>query len=165
MSKRFGRNQKRRMRQETQALDELRTRDQQAITNLRERIEEHRGFLEYVLDIVGHGSILNPVPHPLVWAGGNGQMRIPVLGEPLNIWSPSSVESIQTTILHALGTRIILDRMRGSLHFLASMRNGDVAYALTNEAIATMSTQRLTAVLHKHIARQLAHQLALELKR
>ena len=92
-------------------------------------------------------------------------MCIPLPGHPLNIWSSSSVEYGKTIIVNALMTRVVLDRMRGSLHFLASMRNGDVAYALTNEAIATMSTQRLTAVLHEHIARQLARQLALELKR
>ena len=164
MSKRFGRNQKRRMRQETQALEELRKHDKQAIDNLRSRIDDHRDFLEYILDLVGQDSILNPEPRQLSWSGGGDQMRIPLPGHPLNIWS-SSVEYVQTTIVNALGTRVVLDRMRGSLHFLASMRNGDVAYALTNEAIATMSTQRLTAVLHKHIARQLAHQLALELKR
>ena len=37
MSKRFGRNQKRRMRQELESLDKLCTRDQQAIANMRAR--------------------------------------------------------------------------------------------------------------------------------
>ena len=165
MSKRFGRNQKRRMRQELESLEKLRTQDRRTIDNLRSRIDEHRGFLEYILDLVGPDSILNPEPRQLSWLGSGDQMRIPLPGHPLNIWSSSSVEYVQTTIVNALRTRVLLDRMRGSLHFLASMRNGDVVYALTDEAIATMSAQRLTAVLHKHIARQLAHQLALELKR
>ena len=165
MSKRFGRNQKRRMRQEIQALGERRTQDRRTIDNLHSRVYDHRGFLEYILDLVGQDSILNPEPRQLSWLGDGDQLRIPLPGYPLNIWNSSSVEYVQTTIVNALGTRVFLDRMRGSLHFLASMRNGDVAYALTDEAIATMSTQQLTAVLHKHIARQLARQLALELKR
>ena len=165
MSKRFGRNQKRHMRQEIQALEELRKHDKQTIDNLRSRIDDHWDFLEYILELVGQDSILNSEPRQLRWLGGGDQMRIPLPGHPLNVWSSSSVEYVQTTIVNALRTQVVLDRMRGSLHFLASMRNGDVAYALTNEAIATMPTQRLTAVLHEHIARQLARQLALELKR
>ena len=165
MSKRFGRNQKRHMRQEIQALEELRKHDKQTTNNLRSRIDDHWDFLEYILELVGQDSILNSEPRQLRWLGGGDQMRIPLPGHPLNVWSSSSVEYVQTTIVNALRTQVVLDRMRGSLHFLASMRNGDVAYALTNEAIATMSTQRLTAVLHEHIARQLARQLALELKR
>ena len=164
MSKRFGRNQKRRMRQEIEALDVLRKRDKLAIDNLRSRVEDHRGFLEYILDLVGQDSILNPEPRQISWSGDGAQIRIHLPDHPINIWS-SSVEFVQTTIVNALETRVVLDRMRGSLHFLVSMRNGDVAYSLTNEAIATMSTQQLTTVLHKHIARQLARQLALALKR
>ena len=45
MSKRFGRNQKRRMRQELEALGVLREHDKRAIDNLRSRLD-HRLALE-----------------------------------------------------------------------------------------------------------------------
>ena len=165
MSKRFGRNQKRRMRQEIQALDELRTRDQQAITNLRERIEEHRGFLEYVLDIVGQDSILNPEPRMVGAAAIDHGSKVIYRNYPQFHVNDSNFDTVRDYISHVLQTRVVLDRMRGAVHFLASMRNGDVWYAMTDEAIASMSNRQLEAVMHQHIARQLAHQLALELKR
>ena len=62
MSKRFGRNQKRRMRQEIEALDVLRKHDKRTIDDLRSRVDDHRDFLEYILDLVGQDSILNPEP-------------------------------------------------------------------------------------------------------
>ena len=45
MSKRFGRNQKRRMRQEIEALGVLREHDKRAIDNLRSRLD-HRLAME-----------------------------------------------------------------------------------------------------------------------
>ena len=165
MSKRFRRNQKRRMRQEIEALGSLREHDQLAIDNLRSRVDDHRGFLEYILDLVGQDSILNPEPRMVDAAAIDHGSKVIYRSYPQFHVNDSNLDTVRDYISHALQTRVILDRMRGSLHFLASMRNGDVAYALTNEAIATMSTQRLTAVLHEHIARQLARQLALELKR
>ena len=165
MSKRFGRNQKRRMRQEIQALGERRTQDRRTIDNLRTRAEDHRRFLEYILDIVGQDSILNPEPRMVDATEIDRGSKVIYRNYPQFHVNDSNLDTVRDYASHTLRTRVILDRMRGSLHFLASMRNGDVAYALTNEAIATMSTQRLTAVLHEHIARQLARQLALELKR
>ena len=165
MSKRFGRNQKRRMRQELESLDKLRTRDQQAIANMRARIDDHRRFLEYILDIVGQDSILNPEPRMVDAAAIDRGSKVIYRSYPQFHVNDSNLDTVRDYISHALQTRVILDRMRGSLHFLASMRNGDVCYAMTDEAIATMPTQQLKAVLHQHIARQLAHQLALELKR
>ena len=165
MSKRFGRNQKRRMRQETQALEELRKHDKQAIDNLRSRIDDHRGFLEYILDLVGQDSILNPEPRMVDAMEIDRGSKVIYRSYPQFHVNDSNLDTVRDYVSHALRTRVILDRVRGAVHFLASMRNGDVVYALTDEAIATMSAQRLTAVLHKHIARQLAHQLALVLKR
>ena len=165
MSKRFGRNQKRRMRQELASLDKLRTRDQQAIDNLRTRVEDHRRFLEYALELVGPDSILNPEPRMVETSGYGDQTRILVYRAPLNIWHDHAVAKVESTLVRALNTSIVRSALRPAMHFRARLRGGEVAYALTDEAIATMSTRQLEAVLHQHIARQLAHQLALELKR
>lgn len=165
MSKRFGRNQKRRMRQEIEALGERRTQDRRTIDNLYSRVDDHRRFLEYALELVGPDSILNPEPRMVETSGCSDQTRVPVYRVPLNIWNGRAVAKVESTLVHALNTQVVRSALRPAMHFRARLGSGEVAYALTDEAIATMSTQQLTAVLHKHIARQLAHQLALELKR
>ena len=165
MSKRFGRNQKRRMRQAIEALEKLRTRDQQAIVSMRTRVEDHRRFLEYILDIVGQDSILNPEPRMVDAAAIDRGSKVIYRSYPQFHVDDSNLDTVRDFISHVLQTRVVLDRMRGAVHFLASMRNGDVWYAMTDEAIAAMSNRQLEAVIHQHIARQLAHQLSLELKR
>lgn len=165
MSKRFGRNQKRRMRQEIEALDVMRGHDKRTIDNLRSRVEDHRRFLEYALELVGPDSILNPEPRMVETSGYGDQTRVPVYREPLNIWHDRAVAKVESTLVRALNTEVVKSALRPAMHFWAQLRDGEAAYALTDEAIATMSTQQLEAVLHKHIARQLAHQLALVLKR
>ena len=165
MSKRFGRNQKRRMRQEIQALGERRTQDRRTIDNLYSRVDDHRRFLEYALELVGPDSILNPEPRMVETSGYGDQTRVPVYREPLNIWHDRAVAKVESTLVRALNTEVVKSVLRPAMHFRARLRGGEVAYALTDEAIATMSTQQLEAVLHEHIARQLAHQLALVLKR
>ena len=77
----------------------------------------------------------------------------------------SSLDMVRDFISHVLQTRVVRSALCSAMHFRARLRGGEVTYALTDEAIATMSTRQLEAVLHRHIARQLAHQLALELKR
>ena len=165
MSKRFGRNQKRRMRQEIQALGERRTQDRRTIDNLYSRLDDHRRFLEYALELVGPDSILNPEPRMVETSGYGDQTRVPVYREPLNIWHDRAVAKVESTLVRALNTQVVRSALRPAMHFRARLRGGEVAYALTDEAIATMSTRQLEAVLHEHIARQLAHQLALALKR
>lgn len=165
MSKRFGRNQKRRMRQEIEALGVLREHDKRAIDNLRSRLDHHRWFLEYALELVGPDSILNPEPRMVETSGYGDQTRVPVYRGPLNIWHDRTVANVESILVHALNTEVVKSVLRPAMHFRARLRGGEVAYALTDEAIAMMSTQRLEAVLHEHIARQLAHRLAMELKR
>ena len=165
MSKRFGRNQKRRMRQEIEALDVMRGHDKRTIDNLRSRVEDHRRFLEYARELVGPDSILNPEPRMVETSGYGDQMRAPVFREPLNICHDRAVAKVESTLIRALNTQVVRSALHPAMHFRARLRGGEVAYALTDEAIATMSTQQLEAALHKHIARQLAHQLALVLKR
>ena len=165
MSKRFGRNQKRRMRQEIEALDVMREHDKRTIDNLRSRVEDHRRFLEYALELVGPDSILNPEPRIIGTSGHGDQTRVTVYREPLNIWDDRAEAKVESTLVRALNTEIVKSVLRPAMHFRARLRGGEVAYALTDEAIAAMATRQLEAVLHQHIARQLAHQLALELKR
>ena len=164
MSKRFGRNQKRRMRQEIGSLEALRTRDQHAIDNLRDRVESHRDFFEYVLEIVGPGSIINPEPEGIERINKAAQIEVLAI-EPFNVWSDASVMAAQMAIAHTLLTDVMKDKLRGALHFRARLRDGETHYALTDAAVAVLPRRALERVLYREIARQLAHQLALELKR
>lgn len=153
------------MRQEKLTLEVLRKHDQQAIVGLQRRIEDHRRFLEYLVDIVGPDSIVNPVPRHIDAPGCDDQFLAPVQCEPLNIWDDRAVDKVRSTVVYALRTRVVQDRLRGALHFSARLRGGEVAYSISGQVIATLSTQQLASKLHQHIAQQLAHQLAQKLKR
>ena len=164
MSTRFGRNQKRRMREALLAGEELRKAGLRTISHMRSLLEDRRLFLEYVLDIVGEESILNPEPH---------DNRVQKYNFPKIVFrtfprfSPDerTVACVQDVIANVLETRVVLDRLKGAIHFRARLGNGNVAYALSDQAIALMPTRQLAARLQQEISYQLANELAKELKR
>ena len=164
MSKRFGRNQKRRMREALLANEELRKAGLQTISALRSRIEDGLGFLEYVLEIVGEESILNPEPFDNRVQKYNFP-KIVFRNFPRFCPDEGTVACVQDVIANALETRVVLDRLKGAIHFRARLGNGDVAYALSDQAIAVMTTRQLAARLQQEISYQLANELAKELKR
>ena len=164
MSKRFGRNQKRRMREALLASEELRKAGLQTINALRSRIEDGLGFLEYVLEIVGGESILNPEP-PDNQVQEYNFPKIVFQSSPLFCPNERAVACVQNVIANALETRVVLDRLKGAIHFRARLGNGDVAYAISDQAIAVMTTRQLAARLQHEISYQLANELAKELKR
>ena len=164
MSKRFGRNQKRRMREALLASEELRKAGLQTIGHMRSRLEDYRRFLEYVLDIVGEESILNPEP-PADRVQKHNFPKIVFQSFPRFCPDEGTVACVQNVIANALETRVVLDRLKGAIHFRARLGNGDVAYALSDQAIAVMTTRQLAARLQQEISYQLANELAKELKR
>ena len=164
MSTRFGRNQKRRMREALLAGEELRKAGLQTISYMRSLLEDRRLFLEYVLDIVGEESILNPEPLD----NRVQKYNVPkIVFRNFPRFSPDEgpVACVQNVILNLLETRVVLDRLKGAIHFRARLGNGDVAYALSDQAIAMMPTRQLAARLQQEISYQLANKLAKELKR
>ena len=164
MSKRFGRNQKRRMREALLAGEELRKAGLQTISHMRSLLEDRRLFLEYVLDIVGEESILNPEPFDNRVQKYNFP-KIVFRNFPRFCPDEGTVACVQNVIANVLETRVVLDRLRGAIHFRARLGNGDVAYAISDQAIAVMTTRQLAARLQHEISYQLANELAKELKR
>ena len=164
MSKRFGRNQKRRMRGALLASEDLRKAGLQTIGAMRGRLEGYRGFLEYVLEIVGEESILNPEPFDNRTQEYNFP-KIVFQSFPRFCPDEGTVACVQNVIANALETRVVLDRLKGAIHFRARLGNGDVVYALSDRAVAVMTTRQLAARLQQEISYQLANELAKELKR
>ena len=164
MSKRFGRNQKRRMREALLASEGLRKAGLQTISAMRSRLEDHQRFLEYVLEIVGEESILNPEP-PADRVQKYNFPKIVFQSFPRFCPDEGTVACVQNVIANALETRVVLDRLKGAIHFRARLGNGDVVYALSDRAIAVMTTRQLAARLQQEISYQLANELAKELKR
>ena len=164
MSTRFGRNQKRRMREALLAGEELRKAGLRTISHMRSLLEDRRLFLEYVLDIVGEESILNPEPLD----NRVQKYNVPkIVFRNFPRFSPDegTVACVQNVILNVLETRVVLDRLKGAIHVRTRLGNGDVAYALSDQAIAMMPTRQLAARLQQEISYQLANELAKELKR
>jgi len=165
MSKRFGRNQKRRMRQEIEALDSLRKVGLSCIEHQRSLLEDHRNFLRHVIELVGEDSILNFEPRTVDATATDHGSKVIRRSYPQFWVNDQNIDMVRDVISHVLQTRIVQDRLKGAMHFRARLGNGDVNYTLTDRAIAMLTTRQLTARLQDEISYQLAHQLALELKR
>ena len=167
MSKRFGRNQKRKMREALLASEAGRALDSHLILAMRQKLNDHMRFLGYIIEIVGPDSVINPEPRLINMRGEGSSFRVPIYPTLSHIQNMDarSLEQVRDTIVHVLETHVAQGTFDDAVHFCVRLRNGDFAYALSDRAIAMMPMQELTDRLHQNISQLLAHQLARELKR
>ena len=117
------------MREALLAGEELRKAGLRTISYMRSLLEDRRLFLEYVLDIVGEESILNPEPLDNRVQKYNFP-KIVFRNFPRFSPDEGTVACVQDVIANVLETRVVLDRLKGAIHFRARLGNGDVVYAI-----------------------------------
>lgn len=167
MSKRFGRNQRRCLREalvNAKASDDM---NRGLLVYQRQKINDLKMFIDEVIAIVGNGSILNP--HPRVVHGIGRDRRnfdVPVL-PPLsfNNFEVSCDEHARVITLNILETAVAKDKFSEALHFRVQLADEKVMYSMSKSAVLNTPKAVLIERLHREIARQLAHQLAEVLKR
>lgn len=171
MSKRFGRNQRRRAREalaaevaRVEALEHARTMDAGLLAKQGRSLEELRARLAEVAYLVGHGSII--AGHPTELTGGFDGMRV-VPKKPLAPFEMRGdvLEAVTCEVLRLLEVDVVRDRFARWMHFRVQLSNARAAYGITESAIHGMPVDAIERLLLPQIAADLARLLAQELKR
>lgn len=168
MSRRFGRNQKRRMREQLAELGQERERASRFAAAARRESDELGRVLAQARSILGRHVALPPElngnhPYPL---GGDFDVHIP--GPADFAFVPGAVGPVAELHIehmrqlmawvedHGIDNRVI--------HFRVSLDSGSAAYVISRRAIERMSASELQQTLTPQIAMELAGHLAREIK-
>lgn len=177
MSKRFGRNQRRRAREalaasetEIALLKRGMELDRHLMRSIRQDLEEARAFQRDVAAIVGRQAVIAGEPVNLdlgrmTFDQADGWRVIPILPARWTVPSftdaPPTMEAIRHEILRLLDIELVADRMRGQMQAWVRIAGAEVCYGMTESAFRAMTEPELMRQLVGPVARQ----LAMELKR
>lgn len=136
MSKRFGRNQKRAMREalesKTFSLEDMRKQRDNVIANQRPM----REALDRVARVLGPHFFGLPAVQRVV-SNIARSYRVD-MGQAISFATPSDLASmVQTSVSHldTVQCRAKVDELRGQAHIRLSTPTGDMAYAISEEAL------------------------------
>lgn len=172
MGKRFGRNQKRRMREQVANLQEALERDGSLLHHVSEKKRELEEVLCRARSILGNHVALPPEligdhPYPL---GGDFYADVPA---PMPLMpcadQQPAIESIHIQIarMHELLSWIEDGRATAdglAIHFCVQLDSGKAAYAISRRAIERLSAAELQRTIAPQIALELAGHLARAVK-
>lgn len=166
MSRRYGRNQRRRAREALAAMTQANAMN----AGLLRQVSDDKAALLAVLAaaraILGNHPALPPEeignhPHPL-----GGDFDYPVrqtLGlEWLLDLAQSEPVFIQVARMHQLLARVDVDKLKGEIHCHVLLDSGHAAYAISRDALHSMKRhpERLAHMLTREIAPKLGRMLA-----
>lgn len=169
MSKRYGRNQKRRARERIAQLQSAYAREQGLLARISGQLRDAEDVIDHARSVLGNDVALPPVmrgnhPEPL---GGDFLMAEP---PAIHVLSCIGDEAMPLTLeMKVIQMRQLLAGLefqdyRGALHFYVQLDDGRAAYAIDERAFAQMPREQLAATLHGPIAKALARLLADHLK-
>ncbi|SIT25273.1 hypothetical protein [Achromobacter sp. MFA1 R4] len=162
MSKRYGRNQKRRARERIAQLESAYAREQQLLAHIRGDLRSAEDVIDHARSVLGHDVALPPVmrgnhPHPL---GGDFVMAVPCrIDEPMPLTLDMKVIQMRQLL-----AGLEYQDYRPALHFYVKLDDGHAAYVIDERDFAQMHRDELAATLHGPIAKALARLLADHLK-
>jgi hypothetical protein len=158
MSKRFGRNQRRAMREamdsQSEQLAFMQRQRDGAIANQRQM----REALNRVARVLGPHFFGLPAVRQVV-GRIEREYRIPQ-AQVLNFLQPNDMAGLvehSVTVLQSMEMRGTVDKLRGAVHMRLYSQAGDVAYGISDSALACATIDDLTP--------EIAHILAAELRR
>lgn len=175
MSRRYGRNQRRRAREciaELEAeLAQAKVRNVALLAEkyiLLNRIEKAEDFQREVAQIVGREAIIAGAPVVLDYRYNRktDQDCIEIIPRQLFSFASRSadyaeIEAVRRETLHLLDVTAVADVMRHQMQAYVKLADGAIAYGISATALRRMTD----AELRRHIVEPMAYQLALELKR
>lgn len=175
MSKRFGRNQRRRAR-EALAVEVQHAADAMKMAqdrldmyhSARRESAEMREFFKYVARRVGkEAHIARGVGIGEIRQPGQ-QLRAAVYEEldfsRVAMSDPMATSRMMTETLHHLETRVVRDAFRREMLFEVYLYGKSAGYALSESLIHRAEKEELVAVIQNSITPMLAHHLATALK-
>lgn len=163
MSKRFGRNQKRHMRERIAQTEKALEMDRALLRHKSERLGELQEDIDAAKRMVCEDSALF---QPRTWDMANTPARDMLetyerkaLDFMSSFEAPMS-KTIQRLPLHVLLSRVDRDRLGGVLHARVMFKGWQLGYAISEPALRAYSVRDLT----KRLARELAEMLAKQIK-
>ena len=164
MAKRFGRNQRRKMRERIAALDTALFMDRALQKRQRAMIDYLAHELSTARRIAGNLSVLFETSDRPMRLSGPVQREIRVHKvEPLRAPSENSGDAIATTVqavpLPVMVADLDQDKMSDAVHTRVCFGDGRWGYAVSGLAIQAMPFDVLVERMSKELALQIAHDL------
>jgi hypothetical protein len=171
MSRRFGRNQRRRMREALAASEKSADQLKALTDSLSARLIEADDFSFVVGSIVGRQAIIAGVPVTLDYRWDRQKSGDRIAAYPYQpalfdvaLQQPVPVDAVRLEILDLLDVKVVQDVMRPQLHALVTLADKTVGYAISQSAIKRMTDQEITRVITPQIVRLLVQNLKPPLK-
>lgn len=175
MSKRFGRNQRRRMREElaaTQAQAEkiqtLAMMQEEHANRMAEEVADIRALLHEFADRVGRHAIAADIPPPyesdFLERRGNFRMEVerqmPSLTEYLRMRDGrATTAAIQVEVMSMLDVEAVASVMRHEMHCRVNFDDHAIGYAISATALRNMTAREIERRIAPEIARLLVSEL------
>lgn len=163
MSRRFGRNQRRRLREELAKATTDKERYQAAwqresglLQHMREKNERALDTLQEIYEMVSRFSVMAPPEHVEVQ---NPKLGMAYLPDITPDFLTSDQDTFRVITLHAVQAAVREDRLRHALHATLSYNGEGVAYAISEEAILNAPE----SVIRRRIEREIVPRLTAEL--
>lgn len=171
MSKRFGRNQKRAMREKIKEVEYLNQVCSELLKSVRTERDDLREVVDRTKCVLGEHFISLPLKTLEVEEILDRFQVIPF--QPHRIFSPSQSYEAQAMVLESLHyldmethqSSLRVEELRGTMHMRYRSVSGEVAYSLSDHAWRNLSEAHLIDLLKKQIAPEMAQHLIRERKR
>jgi hypothetical protein len=163
MSKRYGRNQKRRAREEIARLSSENAKNSLRADNERSRNGDLSDFQRRVFNIVGELSVVNQVA-TMMRVNRDGDFEVSIGTRYGHIRSnPNSEVAYHTRreVMRLLEVRSIRDDIEGMLHASVRISGWKAGFAMSDTALQRMPID----ILAEDISRQIAYQLVDAIRR
>lgn len=158
MSKRFGRNQKRRMREEIAAVTAARATDGLLLRDMRRQLDEAHDFAEAVREAVGRNAIIAGVPNRINYKMPEGERSFyqpaPMPRHAIN-YEPAIMDvdsyAFRNEVMHLLDIEAVRSVVAMEQHVLVNLADHRVGYAISAEALRRLSERELRNVIAPQI--------------
>lgn len=157
MARRFGRNQKRAMRNQIQNQAELIERNKKQISLLREDLRQTNDVVNFTAEVLGHHFITLPVKTKEV-----KEIRDRfdcIIHRPVSFFDQHHVPAIVENALCSLETYeadLQVDKLRGMVHMRYSSTSGAVGYGLPDQVFHTLPEDQLIKLAYEQIGPEMA---------
>jgi hypothetical protein len=149
MSKRFGRNQRRRARERIAELEKHHEFQRQHQAYLHGRLQEMREHLRYVGAVLGHMNILAGAP--LRHMDGYDGMKLspprPLVEDYLD-----GDEMMCLEIMRLLDVKAVRDMASLTVHAIVELNSKKACYAISESALRTMKPEALRHFLERQVS-------------
>lgn len=174
MSRRYGRNQKRRAREELQAVESqvaaaesqvaklhaAREMDAGLMAHIGRKLDRAEKFVGRVLDVVNRFSTLDDASDHPGGAVGAPSFRMPVEQRmSLSSMSDRQQDRIRAEIMHVINCKSFFDYIAPEMHLRVELAGGEVGYAISDTALKRMGEDELYDTIIVPMARQLVREI------